>query len=460
VVRSKAKNAGLVNALYLGVHRTARRLSKASCHLSQFSIPRADLHHSTFNIQAEYPCNGGAIVNVGGLLGFDFSTLFWYGKAYHMELMNAPYEAPCEGVVRTASVDTAASWCKAISQSWLVTSPGKIRVYGNLSYHGTAGQFCVPQDCAGTCGRVIPTSTKYGRSTFNLIIQGPNYYQEIPLRFDVWSLGIPDCLSRVDMQASDPVLIDDGTVLADISYSEVRNDPPNCGVQRLGSYQSPGASPGEFQVDVQLSGSETSPERWTIALANIADIFSLGDFVGQGDPLACYPNGPTCPAPGAEEDYVINYDDLRIIAYAQATTSGSCGFLSILDSNGDGSIDYDTELSQYICNSMADLNGDNFVDFFDYDDFVAAFETDGCLADVDMNGFLDFFDYDLYVRASSLPLVFRSPVLAAERRSALTVISGPVAPDRPALFPGSATIVPLKCGTPTTGPGFFTPRSV
>jgi hypothetical protein len=49
----------------------------------------------------------------------------------------------------------------------------------------------------------------------------------------------------------------------------------------------------------------------------------------------------------------------------------------------------------------ADFNADGFVDFFDYDGFVACFEALGCppgtTADVNADGFVDFFDYDAFV---------------------------------------------------------------
>jgi hypothetical protein len=48
----------------------------------------------------------------------------------------------------------------------------------------------------------------------------------------------------------------------------------------------------------------------------------------------------------------------------------------------------------------ADFNGDGFLDFFDYDAFVTAFETGGGLeADFNGDGFVDFFDYDDFVAA-------------------------------------------------------------
>ena len=49
-----------------------------------------------------------------------------------------------------------------------------------------------------------------------------------------------------------------------------------------------------------------------------------------------------------------------------------------------------------------DFNCDGFVDFFDYDAFVLAYEGGAlppCQSSTDINGdgFLDFFDYDLFV---------------------------------------------------------------
>jgi predicted esterase len=47
----------------------------------------------------------------------------------------------------------------------------------------------------------------------------------------------------------------------------------------------------------------------------------------------------------------------------------------------------------------ADFNRDGFLDFFDYDDFVAAFESGAPRSDFNRDGFLDFFDYDAFVLA-------------------------------------------------------------
>jgi hypothetical protein len=51
----------------------------------------------------------------------------------------------------------------------------------------------------------------------------------------------------------------------------------------------------------------------------------------------------------------------------------------------------------------ADFNGDGFLDFFDYDEYVTCYETGVCPpgkdADFNGDGFADFFDYDAYVGA-------------------------------------------------------------
>ena len=48
---------------------------------------------------------------------------------------------------------------------------------------------------------------------------------------------------------------------------------------------------------------------------------------------------------------------------------------------------------------FADVNCDDFLDFFDYDDFVQAFEAGDPAADFNRDDFLDFFDYADFVQA-------------------------------------------------------------
>jgi hypothetical protein len=47
----------------------------------------------------------------------------------------------------------------------------------------------------------------------------------------------------------------------------------------------------------------------------------------------------------------------------------------------------------------ADFNNDGFLDFFDYDDYVIAYEEGLPGSDFNGDGFTDFFDYDDFVAA-------------------------------------------------------------
>ena len=52
------------------------------------------------------------------------------------------------------------------------------------------------------------------------------------------------------------------------------------------------------------------------------------------------------------------------------------------------------------CNPCpADFNGDSFLDFTDFDDFVASFEAGDPTGDFNADGFLDFTDFDAFVSA-------------------------------------------------------------
>jgi hypothetical protein len=76
---------------------------------------------------------------------------------------------------------------------------------------------------------------------------------------------------------------------------------------------------------------------------------------------------------------------------------------SLSDSTVEAAID-SVQLFEYGCDTAcdADFNGDGFLDFFDYSDYVACFEGNcppGKTADFNGDGFTDFFDYSDYVAA-------------------------------------------------------------
>ena len=72
-----------------------------------------------------------------------------------------------------------------------------------------------------------------------------------------------------------------------------------------------------------------------------------------------------------------------------------------MDATGDGVWGIDDIM--WIVSCPADFNGDGFLDFFDYDDYVNCFETGVCppgrTGDFNGDGFADFFDYDDFVAA-------------------------------------------------------------
>jgi hypothetical protein len=135
----------------------------------------------------------------------------------------------------------------------------------------------------------------------------------------------------------------------------------------------------------------------------------------------------TFPAPGVEgfaladidhtgTAFRVHHTDGTISTFSIETTSsgGRTGeFVGVwrndrppivrvqMDSSGDGTWGIDD--IQWIVGCHADFNGDGFLDFFDYDDYVNCFETGTCppgrTADFNGDGFADFFDYDAFVAA-------------------------------------------------------------
>jgi hypothetical protein len=84
--------------------------------------------------------------------------------------------------------------------------------------------------------------------------------------------------------------------------------------------------------------------------------------------------------------------------------------LSVADFGGDGKLDFalasrGVNTASVYTNAAtgnacaADFNRDGFVDFFDYSDYVAAFESGSAGSDFNGDGFTDFFDYSDFVTA-------------------------------------------------------------
>jgi hypothetical protein len=109
----------------------------------------------------------------------------------------------------------------------------------------------------------------------------------------------------------------------------------------------------------------------------------------------------------------------RIITLAEAPVGGRWGVyrvtgtvpsgtptglpLVITLSSAGAQVNFDAVVLERGSGCAADFNGDDFLDFFDYADYVTCFETGECPAGLtaDFNGddFVDFFDFDAFVAA-------------------------------------------------------------
>ncbi len=135
------------------------------------------------------------------------------------------------------------------------------------------------------------------------------------------------------------------------------------------------AGTAEFHV---VGSGPGLAHRWEFEAANAPGVWSAlsdGDVAGFGRVT-----GATTASLS-----VGNIQALARGAGLRAVVSNACGT----------AISNDASLG--ICG--ADFNCDSFLDFFDYDEYVLAFETGLPGVDFNFDGFVDFFDYDEYVLA-------------------------------------------------------------
>jgi hypothetical protein len=83
--------------------------------------------------------------------------------------------------------------------------------------------------------------------------------------------------------------------------------------------------------------------------------------------------------------------------FAAADFNGDGKFDLSVANRGSDTVSVFTNTTPGVC--KIDFNRDGFVDFFDYTDFVIAFESGLPSADFNADGFLDFFDYGDFVAA-------------------------------------------------------------
>jgi hypothetical protein len=192
-----------------------------------------------------------------------------------------------------------------------------------------------------------------------------------------------------------------------------------------GSVNNPLEPPGEPSLDtptavgtqVTLTGAPSGTPATTIAtLLTLANANKLGLIIKQ-------PDGAGVVSGYAYSGGNVWRTDTQGVTVAHATLIASGTLARPLtltavvrgteermgvDRDGDGWFDAD---ERRVCTDgsnpasfpggpgSVDVNGDLFIDFFDYGDFVTAFETGTSLGDFNADGFIDFFDYDGFVTA-------------------------------------------------------------
>ncbi len=158
-------------------------------------------------------------------------------------------------------------------------------------------------------------------------------------------------------------------------------------------------SPGRPSTNAPLNFESGSLVNTSTAVANIR--------LGVSGPLACDTlggNSSKVLAGMLNVEFAPGFLPPRCATYTIITGSSITGAFSTvnlpLPEKGVLSLLY-SQNAVRIANVPADFNGDGFVDFFDYDNYVECFEVGSCpagrTADFNNDGFADFFDYDDFV---------------------------------------------------------------
>ena len=210
-----------------------------------------------------------------------------------------------------------------------------------------------------------------------------------------------------DDQFGDSVDGDDGVI----------DNSGNSGGLRTGAYYSNGLATLRFEFDAAALGGRLPTHAGLVATdcstssAMTLTAYRAGVVLGSVSGFQVSERINLCA-----EDRFYGYIDLGGIDAIEMTAATdrdwamdhlqygrACG----VDFNLDGFVDffdYDDFVTAFEAgNPRADFNADGFLDFFDYSDFVACFEGSGCpdplAADFNGDGFVDFFDYGDFVEA-------------------------------------------------------------
>jgi hypothetical protein len=140
---------------------------------------------------------------------------------------------------------------------------------------------------------------------------------------------------------------------------------------------------GSVTMSVRTEFPADTSIRWQAEFPfGSGNFFNISDFSSSEHTVT----GATTPTLTIAAQPDGRIPDFRATRY-RAVATNACGSTT------------STDARLTICG--ADVNCDLFLDFFDYDEFVTAFETGspGAVADYNGDGFIDFFDYDDFVSA-------------------------------------------------------------
>ena len=208
----------------------------------------------------------------------------------------------------------------------------------------------------------------------------------------------------------------DGTIAAwgqDRLASGVLDVPPGPFVDlQAGRYAAAGQRPdGTWVLWGGHGAGSWCPQAPAQSFAIIGDGFTAAVLAW---PITRQPD-PVAAAPGTTARFRVELDPTAEVASIQwrrdgAPIDGATGATLEVPASRDAEGLYDCTV-RTACGWVAsrpallsiscppDFNGDGFLDFFDYDDFVTAYESGAPGADFNRDGFQDFFDYDAFIAA-------------------------------------------------------------
>ncbi len=211
----------------------------------------------------------------------------------------------------------------------------------------------IPDECEGGCGNPTPSGTRVDMATFN----AGTVVTVFPGQPEVINLSI------------DRDIRWDGNTFLDIALTASEIASP-----AFALYNAKGT----------LIATSCGPD-------GLGNVMTFGKGTRPANPAGSVPRDGRHGSLAAGEYVILVGTCNDTFGPCFQYTSGGGNFL-------EGSVSFNFgHNSNPVC--YGDFNNDGFIDFTDFDAFVAQFELGNSIADFDGNGFLDFNDFDLFVFA-------------------------------------------------------------